>query len=73
MRIKVIPNAKHNDIIKKNNILHIYTTASAEKNKANKKIIQLLSAKFKIPKSHIRISQGQKCRYKTIEIDSQTD
>jgi uncharacterized protein (TIGR00251 family) len=66
--VKVVPNAKKDEIIEKN-CLVIYTTAPPENNKANKAVIELLSDFFDISKSCIRIVKGEKSRNKIIEID----
>lgn len=70
LEIKVIAKAKKDEIITddKNNIIKIKTTAVPEKNKANQKIIKMLTKYFKTSTSQIKIIAGEKNNYKKIEI-----
>jgi hypothetical protein len=69
IKVKVIPNAKVNKIVKKtDDFLKIKLIAPAYEDKANKSLISFLSQEFKIAKSKIRIIKGAKFREKTIKI-----
>lgn len=74
IKIKVTPNSKNMGIIKEKNkgkneeIWKIKIDAPAEKGKANKRLIEILSDYFKIPKNKIKIIKGRKSRNKIIEI-----
>ncbi len=46
----------------------VYVTATPEKGKANKKMIELLAQYFKAAKSQIRIVKGEISRNKIVEI-----
>ncbi len=67
--IKVIPGSKENKIIKlTQNSLKIKLTASPEKGKANKQLIEFLGKYFKVPKNNIEILAGQTSKTKIIKI-----
>lgn len=73
IKIKAYPASKKNQVLPvadEQIDLKVYTTAPANENKANISIIKLLSKYFKIPKSAIIISKGEKNKIKTIEIIS---
>lgn len=75
--VKLTPNAAKNAITGWANdaggapILRASVTAIAEKGKANKALIALLSKEWKIPKSAITIVRGETDRLKTITIDAE--
>jgi uncharacterized protein (TIGR00251 family) len=67
--VKVIPNAKKDEVIKKNeNTFLIRINAPAEGGRANKKLIDVLSDYFFVSKSSIRIIKGLKSKEKIIEL-----
>jgi uncharacterized protein (TIGR00251 family) len=68
IKIKIIPKAKQNKVIKDNNQLKVYTIAPAIKNRANKAVIKLLAKFFNAKKSGIKIIKGKKAREKVVEI-----
>lgn len=53
LEIKVIPNAKRNEIKKEGERYKIYLTAPAVDGKANKKLLEFLSEQFSVRKSSI--------------------
>jgi uncharacterized protein (TIGR00251 family) len=73
--VKVIPNAKQNEIVEdvidllgaRN--LRIRINQPPENGKANKAVIDLLAKYFKIRKSAISITSGLTSRNKIIEVD----
>ena len=67
INVRVIPRAKKSQI-KEGEPLRVYVSAPAEDGRANKAVIKLLSEHFKLPKSKIKIIQGEKSREKTIEL-----
>jgi uncharacterized protein (TIGR00251 family) len=67
--VKVIPNAKRNDVSMEGEKLKIRVTAPAVDNKANKAVIEVLSEFFKMKKRDIKIISGEKNREKVIEIE----
>lgn len=70
VHVRVIPNAGKNSIEEIEGKLKIKVAAPAIDGKANKAVIEILSAHFKIRKSAIKIIKGEKGKEKIIEIDS---
>jgi len=68
LNVRVIPNARKNEIKQEENCWKVYLTAPPEKGKANKLLIELLSLKFKVKKKQIKIVRGEKSRHKIVEI-----
>jgi len=71
VRIKVIvkPNAKKPKIVENDDHLHVWVDAPARKNKANRRLIELLSRYYGVSKSNIRIIKGITSTIKLIEIE----
>jgi len=68
LNVKVIPNARRNEIKREGNCWKVHLRAPAEKGKANKLLIKLFSQEFKVKKNQIKIVQGEKSRYKIVQI-----
>jgi uncharacterized protein (TIGR00251 family) len=69
--VSIVPNSKKAEIVKvSENNYKIRVDAPASKNKANKRLIEILSEHFKVSKSSISIIKGLKSRNKIVEIDS---
>ncbi|WP_456325088.1 DUF167 domain-containing protein, partial [Desulfonauticus submarinus] len=64
LQIKVIPKASKQQIIKEKERIKIKLTSPAQKGKANKQLIELLSKRLKVPKSKIKIVSGENSRDK---------
>lgn len=69
LQIKVIPKASKQQIIKEKERIKIKLTSPAQKGKANKQLIELLSKRLKVPKSKIKIVSGENSRDKRILIE----
>ncbi|MDH5174592.1 MAG: DUF167 domain-containing protein [Elusimicrobiota bacterium] len=69
LNVKVIPNARKNEIKKEENCWKVHLTAPPEKGKANRLLIKLFSQEFKVKKNRVRIIQGEKSRYKIVQIE----
>ena len=68
--VKVIPSAGHNRVeYVEDGSLKVYITASPQKGKANKKLLEVLSRFLGKRKSDLRIIRGRTSRYKIIEVD----
>jgi hypothetical protein len=67
IELKIIPNARKNDIKKEGDKYKVYVTAPAVDGKANKKLIEFLSEHFKVKKSSISIKRGELSRHKLME------
>lgn len=68
IQVKVIPNAKKNEIKEDNIGLKVYLTAPPVDGKANKLLLKMLSEYLNVSSSQIRIAKGEKTRVKIIEI-----
>ena len=68
LRVKVIPNAKKASVEKKNDILIVRVDAPPVKEKANKRLIKILSEYLGVKKSRIKIVSGEHSREKIVEI-----
>jgi len=68
LEIKVIPNAKRDEIIERGKEFIVKVTAPPENGKANKSVIKLLSKHFKVKKGEVKIMVGEKSRHKVVEI-----
>jgi hypothetical protein len=67
LKIRVTPRAKKERIVA-GEPLRVYVPAPPEDGRANDAVIKLLSERFGVSKSKIKISKGKKNRDKTIEI-----
>ncbi|MEM3572888.1 MAG: DUF167 domain-containing protein [Nitrososphaeria archaeon] len=68
--MNVIPNSKRPKIIKTaENKFKVRVDAPPIKNKANKRLIEIISAYFNVKKSQIKIIYGLNSRSKRIEIE----
>jgi len=68
IKVKVIPNSKKEEIIKKKDSFEIKVKEKPIDNKANKAVIIALSSFLKIPQKQIRIIKGSKKRNKIIKV-----
>ena len=68
VKVRVIPNAKHNKVLDKDGQLKAYVTVPPTEAKANKASIELLAKYFEVKKSSLRIVKGEKSREKVVEI-----
>ena len=68
-RIKVVANSKNNSIEFLEEFIKIKIKARANEGKANKAIIEYLSDILAVPKTKIKISNGEKSSIKTILIE----
>ncbi|MBW2966270.1 DUF167 domain-containing protein [Candidatus Woesearchaeota archaeon] len=66
----IVPNSKNSEVIKiSGNGYKVKVDAPALKNKANKRLIEVLSEYFKVSKSSISIIRGIKSKSKIVKID----
>lgn len=69
IELKVQPNSGKNEILEQEDgTLKIKLKSPPVENSANKELIELLSKKLKVPKSQIKIINGQTSKFKRIEI-----
>lgn len=68
--IRVTPKASSNRIKhEEDGTIRVYVTTAPEDGKANKKVIELLSKEFKIPKSRLEIIRGATSKDKVVKIN----
>lgn len=71
-KVKVKPNSKQQKIEEQpKGSLTVHLKSPPVDGKANEELIKLLSEKFDVPKSHIRIKSGLSSRKKLVEIDKE--
>ena len=68
--VRVTPGASRNRVLEDGDNLKVYLTKHATGGEANKQLIDLLSAYFKIKKYEVIIKSGEKSRNKLIEISN---
>jgi len=68
IQVKVIPNAKKNEILEHNQGLKVRITAPPVEGKANKLLVKLLADYFSCRKSEIKIIKGKKTKTKIIQV-----
>ena len=68
VRVRVVPNAKRNEVKKEGEGLKVYLSAPAVEGKANKALIKILAEHFRVKKSQVKIVRGTNSRDKTIKI-----
>ncbi|MBO3463632.1 DUF167 domain-containing protein [Aetokthonos hydrillicola Thurmond2011] len=69
-KVKVKPNSKVQKIQEEaDGSLTVHLKSPPVDGKANQELIELLSKKFNVPKSYIRIKSGLSSRQKLIEVD----
>lgn len=69
IEVRVIPNAKKNDVSVEDEKIKVYVKAPPVGGKANKAVIEVLADFFKVKKSDIKIMKGEKSRKKVIEVN----
>lgn len=69
VNVKVIPNAKKNDVSEEAGRLKVHVKAPAVGGKANKTLVEVLAEFFKVKRTSVRIVAGEKSRKKVVEVD----
>jgi len=70
INVRVIPNAKKNDVSEELGQLKVHVKAPAIDHKANKALIGVLAEFFNVKKGDVKIIRGEKSREKVIEVDT---
>jgi len=68
INVKVIPNSKTEEVVKEGDRFLVRVKEPAKEGKANRAVIKLLAAYFKVAKSSIIILSGLKNKNKVIEV-----
>ncbi|MBI4834269.1 MAG: DUF167 domain-containing protein [Planctomycetes bacterium] len=69
INLKVIANAKKNEIKEEEGLFKVYVAAPPVDGKANKAVIETIAAHFKIKKDHVKIIRGEKSSRKVVQLD----
>jgi uncharacterized protein (TIGR00251 family) len=67
-KVKVVPNARRDEVLEDGDSLKVRLTVPATKGKANRALIELLAEHFHVKKRDVRIIKGERSREKIIEI-----
>lgn len=70
IKVKVIPNAKKNEVLEEDGKFKVYVKAPPIDGKANKALIELLARHFKVKKDVVRVIRGKKSKEKIVGIDT---
>lgn len=68
IKVKVIPNARKDEVIAEGEKLRVRVAVPAIGGKANKAAVEALADFFHVKKKDVRIIRGEKDREKTVEI-----
>lgn len=68
IKVRVIPNAKRNEIKETADGYRIYLTAPPREDKANKALVEILADFLKLKKSQLSIIKGAHSKEKIIQI-----
>ncbi len=68
LHIRVIPNAKKNEVRKFGDGFKVYLTAPPVEGRANKMLLKILAEEFNIKKSQLSIARGVNSRDKVIRV-----
>lgn len=68
IKVRVVPNAKQERLVRQADMLKIYLCAPAIEGKANQRLVEFLSETFRVKKRQIIIRQGLASRDKVVEI-----
>lgn len=69
IEVKVIPNAKKNQVLEEEGRFKVYVNVPAVDGKANKALIEVLADHFNVKKSNVEILRGETSRVKVIKIN----
>ena len=70
IKVKTTPGAKKESFIEeKENVFRVSVKEKAERNQANKKVIELVARHFKVPTGKVRITNGHHHPIKLIYIN----
>lgn len=71
IKIKVVPNAKRNEVFEEGEMIKVYVTSPPVGGKANKAVIKLLAEFFEVKKGGVKIIKGERSREKIVEISAE--
>ncbi|HPN72935.1 MAG TPA: DUF167 domain-containing protein [Candidatus Omnitrophota bacterium] len=68
IEVKVFPGAGREEFVEKDGILKIYVNPSADKGKANARVIEMVAEKYGVKKRDVSIVRGNVSRNKVMEV-----
>jgi uncharacterized protein (TIGR00251 family) len=68
LHVRVIPNARRNEMARREGQLILRLNAPAIEGKANKAAIEFLAEYLRVPRSRVTLLSGEKSRHKIFEI-----
>jgi hypothetical protein len=68
LHVRVIPNARRNEMSRRDGELILRLNAPAIEGKANKAAIDFLAEYLQVPRSRVTLLSGEKSRHKIFEI-----
>jgi uncharacterized protein (TIGR00251 family) len=69
IEVYVTPNTREARVVKvSEDYIEVWVDERAENGRANKRLLEILTEHFKVPKSRITILRGTKTRNKTIQV-----
>ncbi len=69
LKVKVIANAKKNEVVADDNTFKVYVNAPPIDGKANKAVVEVIAKYFSVKKNSVKIIRGEKSKEKVIQIN----
>ena len=74
IRVRVIPNAKHSEVMGRvGSIVRVRISSAAVEGKANDDLIEFLAEFFGVKKSGVSILRGEKGKEKTVQVEGRPE
>ncbi len=71
IKVRVVPNAKEDRLVRETDRLKVYLCAPAQEGRANERLVEFLSETFRIKRRQVAIRRGLTSRDKLVEIVEQ--
>lgn len=66
--VKVFPGSNREELIEKDGKIKVYVNPSADKGKANSRVIEIVAERYKVKKKDVSIVRGVTSRNKVLEV-----
>ena len=74
IRVRVIPNAKHSEVMGRvGSIVRVRIASAAVEGKANDELIEFLAEFFGVKKNGVSILRGEKGKEKTVQVEGRPE
>jgi uncharacterized protein (TIGR00251 family) len=74
IRVRVIPNAKHSEVMGRvGSIVRVRVASPAVEGEANSELVEFLAEFFSVKKSGVSILRGEKGKEKTVQIEGRPE